>query len=149
MAETLLVVQVVLVGLTLGVGLYLLARARGEVTLVLPGIMLLAFAMSTGFDALANYTAAPEIRFFLSLLSTVLAVLTLAFAVGVLVGLQRREMPAAWRYASYGAALLVAAGTVGLLVSADLGVRMASVGAAGAGVLLLGLASAVEAAAAE
>jgi hypothetical protein len=141
MAETLLVIQVVLAGLALGMGLYLLVRVRGEGTPVLPGLTLLAFALSVGFDALANYTSAPDTRFFMSLLSIVLVVLTLLLAIGVLVALQRRLMPSAWRYVSYGSALLVLLGTMGLLLSADIGVRIIAVIVAGTGVLLLGLTS--------
>jgi hypothetical protein len=77
----------------------------------------------------------------MSLLSIVLVVLTLLLAIGVLVALQRRLMPSAWRYVSYGSALLVLLGTMGLLLSADIGVRIIAVIVAGAGVLLLGLTS--------
>lgn len=137
MAETLLVIQVVLFGLALGLGVYLLVRARSEAALLLPGLTLLSFALFVGSDALANYLDSPDTRFFLSLLSTVLLVLTLVLAIGALVALQRREMLPYWRYALYEAALVITAGVIFLLLSADLGIRIAAVLGVGVGVLLL------------
>jgi hypothetical protein len=87
----------------------------------------------------------PETRFFLSLLSVMLLVLTLVLALGALVALQRREMIPAWRYATYAAIVLVAAGAAGLLLSGVIGMRIAAVLAAGTGVVLLGLATRSEA----
>jgi hypothetical protein len=141
MSDTLLVIQIVLFGLALALGINLLARARGQSPVLLPGVTLLSFALFVGFDALANYLDVPDTRFFLSLLSIVLLVLTLVLAVGALLALQRREMLPAWRYATYAAVVLVAAGAAGLLQSADIAVRIAAVVAAGVGVLLLGLAA--------
>ena len=141
MAETLFVIQIVLFGLALALGIYLLVQARGEAPGLLPGLTLLSFALFVGLDALANYLSAPDTRFFLSLLSTGLLVLTLLLSASALAALLRREMPQARRYASYMAVVLVLLGTVALLLSADIGVRIAAVLAAGAGVLLLGLAA--------
>jgi hypothetical protein len=141
MTETLLIVQIVIAGLALGMGLYLLVRSRGEGVPLLPGLALLSFALAMGCDAFANYISAPDTRFVLSLLSTVLVVLTLLLAAGVLMALQHRPMLQAWRYGTYGATLLVMAGTFGLLLTADLGTRIAAVLAAGAGLLLLALAA--------
>jgi hypothetical protein len=145
MAETLLVIQIVLFGLALGLGVYLLVRARSEAALLLPGLALLSFALFVGTDALANYLDVPDTRFFLSLLSIVLLVLTLVLALGALVRLQRRELLPSWRYAAYAAVVFAAVGAAGLFLSADIGVRIAAVLAAGAGVLLLGLAARAEA----
>jgi hypothetical protein len=145
MSDTLLAIQIVLFGLALALSIYLLARARGQPPVVLPGLTLFSFALFVGTDALANYLDMPDTRFFLSLLSIVLLVLTLVLALGALVALQRREMIPAWRYATYAAVVFVAGGAAGLFLSADIGVRIAAVLAMGAGVLLLGLAARAEA----
>ncbi|HET9495036.1 MAG TPA: hypothetical protein VFR15_12465 [Chloroflexia bacterium] len=138
-----LVVQTVLFGLTLWLGLYLLARERPQAPMVLPGLTLTAFALFAGLDALANYTAAPSTRFLLSGASIALAALTVPLAVAALVALLRRRRPTAWRYASIAGVVLAALGVAALLLVEEVGLRLAILPAASAGLLLLGLAAAV------
>jgi hypothetical protein len=149
MTQALLVVQIFLFGLTLWLGLYLLAREEPEAPLLLPGLALVSFALFSGLDMLANYTPAPDARFFLSLASTVLAVLAVPLAVAALVRLARLRMTPAWRYASIAGVALAALGVASLLFIEELELRLALLLTASAGLVLLGLAAAVADAAAK